>query len=647
MAEKEKETGTKTYKFKAEIKQLLDILARSLYTNREVFVRELVSNAADALDKARFESIRGIEMHQPDLSFEIKIDLDKDKKTFTISDTGIGMTKDELIANIGTIAHSGSAEFLKQVAENEQAGPTLIGQFGVGFYSVFMVADNVEITTRSYLKDAEAWQWTSDGTGSYKIEPIEVAARGTKIVVHLREDATEFAEKYRIETVIKKYSNFVPFPIKLGGEQINKISAIWREPKTSVKDEQYKEFYKFFATTSEEPLTWLHFSADAPIQLNSLLFVPKVNYEILGYSPKEHGVNLFVKRVLIQTDNKDLMPQYLRFMKGVVDTEDLPLNISRETLQENTTVVKIRNLLVKRILSHLADLAKDELDKYKEFWTQFGRSLKEGYMDYANREKIAELFRFNSSIHPNSEDLCSLDDYISRMKEGQKEIYYISGASRESIERDPHIEIFKQKGVELLYLYDPIDEFVFSGLFGFKEKNFVSADQADLKALQEIKSSEAVEEKNQAKQEIQKKEKRELEKLCTRIKNILGDQVEEVRLSERLTDSPAVLVTKEGGMSAQMQKIMQVMNKDADVPKKVMEINGSNDLILNMLSMFKNDPKDPYLSKAAEQLFYSTQLQDGFVLDPHKMVSGMQTLLLDATGWYIKDKNLAATKSDD
>jgi len=636
----EKQTGTKTYKFKAEIKQLLDILARSLYTNREIFVRELVSNAADALDKVRFESIRGIELHQPDLEFQIKIELDKDNKTFTITDTGIGMTREELISNIGTIAHSGSAEFLKRVAENEQAGPTLIGQFGVGFYSVYMAAENVEITTRSYLKDAEAWQWSSDGSGSYKIESIEDAPRGTKIVVHLREDATEFAEKFRIENVIKKYSNFVPFPIKLNGEQINKISAIWREPKSAIKEDQYKEFYKFFANTSEEPISWIHFSADAPIQLNTLLFFPKTNYEILGFSPKEHGVNLFVKRVLIQTDNKDLMPQYLRFIKGVVDTEDLPLNISRETLQENTTIIKIRNLLIKRILSHLSDMAKDDFDKYREFWNQFGRILKEGYMDYPNREKIAELFRYNSSTHPDNEGLCSLDEYISRMKEGQKEIYYISGANRESIERDPHIEIFKQKEIELLYLYDPIDEFVFSGLEQFKEKNLVSADQADLKSLEEIKTEE--EKKDKQKEEIKKKEKRDLEKLCTRIKNILSDQVEEVRLSERLTDSPAVLVSKEPGMSAQMQKILHVINKDAPPPKKNMEINGTHPLVLNMLSIFKKDPKDPYLSKAVEQLFYSIQLQDGFVLDAHQMVTGIQSLLNDATNWYIKEHEITS-----
>jgi len=632
----EKKTEAKTYKFKAEIKQLLDILARSLYTNREVFVRELVSNAADALDKVRFETIRGTEIYQPDLPFEIKIDLDKDKKTFTITDTGIGMTRDELISNIGTIAHSGSAEFLKKVTENEQAGPTLIGQFGVGFYSVYMVAENVTITSRSYQPDGEAWRWSSDGTGSYRIEPAGEAPRGTRIVVQLRDDAAEFAEKYRIENVIRKYSNFVPFPIKLNGEQINKISAIWREPKSSVTEEQYREFYKFFANTSEEPLSWVHFSSDAPIQLNSLLFIPKTNYEILGFSPREHGVNLFVKRVLIQTDNKDLMPQYLRFIKGVVDTEDLPLNISRETLQENTTVIKIRNLLVKRILSHLSEMAKNDFEKYKEFWQQFGRILKEGYMDYANREKVAELFRFNSSVHSDDKELCSLDEYISRMKPGQKEIYYLSGANREAIDRDPHIEIFKQKGVELLYLYDPIDEFVFSGLAEYKQKKLVSADQADLKALEEIKSEETAEDKE--KQEVQKKEKRDLEKLCTRIKNILGDQVEEVRLSERLRESPAVLVSKESGMSAQMQKILHVINKDTSPPKKVMEINGSHPLIRNLLKIYKKEPKNDYLSRAVEQLFYSIQLQDGIVLDPHKMVSGIQTLLGDATEWYMKEQ---------
>lgn len=636
----EKTSGKKTYKFKAEIKQLLDILARSLYTNREIFVRELISNAADALDKVRFESIRGEEIYQSENPFEIRINLDKENKKFTITDSGIGMTREELISNIGTIAHSGSSEFLKSIEENEQKGPDLIGQFGVGFYSVYMVADNVTITSRSYLKDAEAYQWSSDGSGSFKIEPLEQAPRGTKIELDLRDDAVEFAEKYRIESVIKKYSNFVPFPIFVDGEQVNKISALWREPKSSVKEDQYKEFYKFFANSSEDPISWLHFSADAPIQLNSLLFIPKTNYETLGFSPREHGVNLFVKRVLIQTDNKDLLPKYLRFVQGVVDTEDLPLNISRESLQENTTIIKIGSLLVKRILAHLKDMAEKEPEKYREFWAQFGRILKEGYSDFTNQEKVAELYRFNSSASKDEKELVSLDEYVGRMVEGQKHIYYLSGHNREALENNPHMEIFRQKGIEVLYLYDPIDEFVLSGLRIFKEKEIHSADKADLEALKEVKSDKE-EPEDEKKTERKKKEKRDLEKLCTRIKNILGDQVEEVRLSERLTSSPAVLVSKDDGMSSQMEKILKSVNQDMTPIKKVMEINGDHALVRNMLNIFKINAKDDYLTKAAEGLFYSAQIQDGFIFDPNKMVPVMQSVLKDATDWYLKDKQMS------
>lgn len=637
--ESKKTEGKKTYKFKAEIKQLLDILAKSLYTNREIFVRELISNSTDALDKVKFESIRGTDIFQPDVDFEIKIYLDKEKKLFTITDTGIGMTKGELISNIGTIAHSGSMDFIKKLSENEGKGPDLIGQFGVGFYSVFMAAKEVVVTTRSYLKDESSWQWSSDGSGSYKIEQInENTPRGTKIEVHLKDDAEEFSEKFRIESVIKTYSNFVPFPIKLDGEQVNNISAIWREPKSSVKEKQYKEFYKFFANATEDPVGWMHFSADAPIQLNSLLFFPKTNYETLGFSPEEHGVSLFVKRVLIQNDNKDLMPKYLRFVRGVVDTEDLPLNISRETLQENAVVIKIRNLLVKRILSHLSDMAKNETDKYNEFWNQFGRILKEGYADYANQEKVASLFRYNSSHLEKENELCSLDDYIERMKEGQENIFYLSTTSRDAADNNPHLEIFRKKEIEVLYSFDPIDEFVLSGLMKYKDKQVVSADQVDLDSLKDVKVDDESDTKKDEKEKTDKPDKKDLEKLCTRIKNILGDQIEEVRLSERLTDSPAVLVSADGGMSAQMSRIMQVMNKDAPPAKKTMEINGDHELVKNMLTMYKKNPKDKYLSNYVDQLFQVLMLQDGFLVDPHKMVSGIQSLLKDASSWYLKEK---------
>ena len=625
----EKKTTSKKYKFKAETKQLLDILAHSLYTNREVYVRELISNAADALDKARFEEVRGTKIADADLTFDININLDKDKKLFTITDTGVGMTRDELIANIGTIAHSGSADFLKKMADSDQAAPELIGQFGVGFYSVFMAGEEVVLTTRSYLPEEQAYQWRSDGTGSYTISTVDEAQRGTKIEVHLRDDAVEFAEKFRIENVIKKYSNFVPFPIRIDGEQVNKISAIWREPKASVKEEQYTEFFKFITNGSDEPFTHLHFSTDVPIQFNSLLYIPKTNYEVMGFMSREVGVNLFIKRILIQDNCEDLLPQYLRFMRGVVDTEDLPLNISRETLQENTEITRIRTVLVKKILGHLAEIAEKEPEKYHEFWNQFGPVFKEGYNDYINKEKVTSLFRFNSSIHENGEGLTSLQEYVDRMKDGQKEIYYLSSSSWEAMEQNPHLEIFRNKGLEVVYLYEPIDEFVMSGIREFNGKILQSADQVNPSDLKDIESKV---ESEKAEQE----ENRELGDLCTRIKNILGDRVTEVKLSERLTGSPAVLINPDGTMSAQMQKIMQTMNKDMKPTPKILEINGKHPLIQNMLEIYKKDAKDEYLSRASENLFYSVLLLDGYLPDPHKMVSGMQELLLDSSKLYVK-----------
>jgi len=622
----EKQSTSKTYKFKAETKQLLDILSHSLYTNREVFVRELISNAADALDKVRFEEVRGTKITDPDLPFEIRIDLDKEKKMLTITDTGIGMTQEELIENIGTIAHSGTAEFLENLVKDEQQGPQLIGRFGVGFYSVFIAAENVVITTRSAKPEAAPCTWQSDGTGSYSISDLEQAPRGTKIEVHLREDALEFAEKYRIENVIKKYSNFVPFPIKIDGEQVNKITAIWREPKSAIKEEQYIEFYKFIANTSEDPFTHLHLAADVPIQFSSLLYIPKTNYEFIGFAPQESEVNLFVKRILVQANCKDIVPRYLRFVKGVVDTEDLPLNISRETLQENVTLTKIKNVLVKKLLGHLSEMAEKETGKYNEFWVQFGRILKEGYSDYPNKEQISELFRFNSSYHKKAAELTSLQAYIERMAEGQEDIYYLSSQSRETIERNPHLELFRRSGIEVLYLYDPIDEFVLSGIQEFKGKQLTSADQANLSKLEKIQHVKT--------DKADQPDAREFGDLCARMKNILGDLVTEVKPSERLIDSPAVLMNPDGTMSTQMQKIMLTINKDAKLPARIMEINGAHPLIKNMLAIFKSNPKDQFLEKATENLFYSVLLLDGYISDPHKMIMNIQELLLQSSALY-------------
>ena len=404
------------YEFKAEVKQLLDILVHSLYTSREIFLRELISNSSDALDKLRFLSTKGTEIADKDLPLEIKVNFNEKKKLLTVSDTGIGMTKDELINNIGTIAKSGSADFIKTLQENKADANNIIGKFGVGFYSVFMVADKVVIKSKSYLKDAAPIEWISDGLGSYEIAEIdEKLPRGTTIEIHLKEDAKEFAEKYRLETTIKKHSNFIQFPIYLEKEKVNTVSAIWREPKSSVKKEQYVEFYKFLTYDNEEPMDIIHKSVDAPIQFHSLLFIPKKNFDFFGMNREDYGLDLYVRRVLIQHKNKDLLPEYLNFIKGVVDSEDLPLNISRETLQENIIFTKISNTVTSQVLSYLIDKAKDKPEEYIEFWKEHGRYFKLGYMDFTNADKYQQLLRFNSSNNQDDKGLTSLEEYVSKI----------------------------------------------------------------------------------------------------------------------------------------------------------------------------------------------------------------------------------------
>ena len=627
---KENTAQSQSYEFQAEVRQLLDILAHSLYTHRDIFIRELVSNATDALDKARFKAVKGEEIADPDLDFEIKISLDKDKKSFTISDTGIGMTKDELVNNIGTIAHSGTTEFIKQMSEEGKKDINLIGRFGVGFYSVFMAAEKVEITTKSANKEEPAYLWTSDGQGSFEItETPEDLKRGTTIKVFLREDAEEFSEKFQVKNTIEKYSNFVPFPIKIDDEQVNNISAIWREPKSSIKKDQYNEFYKFIAKQNDDALTWMHLSADVPIQFHSLLFVPKTNFEFLGFGRDDEGIHLFVKRVMVDAHAKDIMPKYLRFVHGVLESDDLPLNISRETLQENPHLFKIKNTVTIKFLSHLQDIAKKEPDQFKDFWKQHGRIFKEGYNDYTNKEKVADLFRFNSSKCSNADELISLQDYVDRMQENQEEIYYLSGPDREALENNPNVEIFKAKDIEVIYCYDPIDEFALPGLFEFKEKKIVSADQVDLDKLSKVAAKDEKDDKEP------KKDNKDFDKLARRIKDILGDKVEDVKISERLVDSPAVLVGTTTGMSSQMEKMMQMANPNSMPMKKVMEINTKHPMIVNLLKIYKKDVKDALLTKIANNLFNSVMILDGSVHDPHEMAAGIQDLLAEATKMYV------------
>ncbi len=634
------ETTTKTskFKFKAEINQLLDILVHSLYTNREIFLRELISNASDALDKLRFESNRGTEIIDGDLPLEITISYDEKKRLLTVSDTGIGMTRDEIIKNIGTIAKSGSADFLKQLSEHKDDANNIIGKFGVGFYSVFMVAEKVVVKSRSFKEDAEPIEWTSDGAGSFQVKTIdENLKRGTSIEIHLKEDAKEFAEKFRLEQIINQHSKFISFPIKIDGEQVNKTTALWREPKSNVKKEDYVDFYKSISYDNEEPLLTIHVSVDAPIQFSSLMFVPKKNFDVFGWNRDDYGLDLYVRRVLIQHKNKDLLPEYLSFVKGIVDSEDLPLNISRETLQEDVIFHKISESVTKQVLSHLEKLAKNEPEKYAEFWKEHGKIFKMGYSDYANKDKYMELLRFNSSANEDEKGLTSLSEYTERMKKGQKEIYYIVGASRESIGIDPHLEIFKSKGVEVLYLYEPADEFVITSVLKYKDYDFKSVDQADLEKLKKL---DDLEETKEEKEKLSSDDELHLSSLISKMKDILGERVTDVKISERLKESPAILINPEDGMSASMQKILQVMNKDTSIPKRLMEINKDSKLIRNLLKVFKADNNDPYIESVTEQLYESALLLEGYLADPHKLVNQINKLLEDSSDWYTNLKEM-------
>jgi molecular chaperone HtpG len=632
-------TAEAKFEFKAEIKQLLDILVHSLYTHKEIFLRELISNASDAMDKLKFESTKGTEIVDNDLPLEINIKANKDGKVLSITDTGIGMTQDELVNNIGTIAKSGTSEFLKVMTENKEDASNIIGRFGIGFYSVFMVAKKVVIKTKSYKKDAKPVQWVSDGLGSYSITPLEDdIKRGTTIEVHLKEDMDEFLEKYRLESIIKKHSSFISFPIKVEGEQVNTQAAIWREPKSNIKPEQYTEFYKFLTYDHEEPLTVIHRSVDAPIQFTSLLFIPKRTMDLFGYNREDYGLDLYVRRVLIQHQNKDLLPEYLSFVKGVVDSEDLPLNISRETLQENVIFTKISNSVTSQVLSHLTTMAEKEEEKYKEFWKEHGKIFKMGYMDYANQEKFSKLLRFNSSESKDESDIISLDQYVERMKKDQKEIYYVFGSSREAVALDPHLEIFKSKGLEVLYLYDPMDEFVMEALRKYKDFDIKSVEQADVKKLNKMKSVE--DEKKEDVEELSKEDKKHFSSLMKKMKDILGDKVKEVKESKRLSGSPIVLVTPEDGISSSMQKIMNLTGKSQTVPTKIMEVNKNHKLIRNLIKIFKSNDNDPYIKTAVEQLYESSLLLEGFLTDPHKLVDRVNSLLEDSSEWYTSARDI-------
>ena len=625
------ETETKesrTHEFKAEIKQLLDILIHSIYTSKDVFVRELISNAADALEKIRFQQASGATIKDADAALEIRIDAKKDDKILVISDSGVGMTENEVESNIGTIAHSGATAFLEQLKkdseEKKQADVNLIGRFGVGFYSVFMAAEKVVLTSQSAETDAKPVVWTSDGTGTYTIEsPAEEVARGTKIEIHLKEDSIEFADESQIKSVIQKYSNFVPFPILVNEEQVNQTTALWREPSSQVKDDQYNEFYKLISHDYQEPMLRLHHSVDGAVQFSSLLYVPQSNPEALGFGEGEVSLQLYVQRVLIDGENKDCLPKYLRFVTGVIESEDLPLHVSRETLQQNRMIAKIRDIITRKLLAQFQTLADKEPEKYIKFWKTFHRVLKEGYSDIVHKETLQELYRFNSSRFDNDDEFVGLGQYVESMPEGQSAIYYLTGASRDALDRDPRLELFRKNKIEVLYLYEFADEFVLSSLGEYKDKKLVSADHVKPEDLDVEKSDKDKEESA----EETDTEKTDIQPVIDRFKEILGDRIIDVRASERLVDSPACLIGDDGQLSSHMEKMMRMMNKTDDLPKRVLEINPKHSLISNISALVARDANDPFITAACEQLFEGCMLLDGYLTDPHKLVERMNSVL--------------------
>ncbi|MEZ6854484.1 molecular chaperone HtpG [Halodesulfovibrio aestuarii] len=627
---------SQSYEFKTEVRKLLHIITHSLYTNREIFLRELVSNASDALDKLRFAEAKGEEIAAAELEPSINIAIDKDAKTITITDTGIGMSKEDLVNHLGTIAHSGSERFLAELAESKDSASNIIGRFGVGFYSVFMISEDVTVTTRSYKPGSDGFTWKSDGLGSFEIIPAENAPeRGTVITINVKDDAAEFLEKFRLERALKQHSSFIPFPIYLDGEHQNTTPALWREPKSSISKEQYKEFYNYLTFDDKDPIATVHSAVDAPVQFTSLAFIPTFGRDLSSIGRDDYGLDLYVRRVLIQRECKDLLPDYLSFIKGVVDTEDLPLNISRETLQENVLIRKINQTVTKQILSHLERMAKNDADVYKEFWNVHGKVFRLGYSDYANRDRFAKLLRFNSSTHETADELTSFEEYVERAKEGQKSVYYISATSREAAKLNPHLEIFTRKGLEVLFLYEPVDEFVMDNLGKFDEFELVAAETVNPDSLKDF---EDVVKKEKA-EELSEEETATLSDLLAHIKELLGDKVTEVRLSERLSGSPAVLSSPDGATSS-MEKIMRMMNQDESIPKKVFELNADHPIIRNLLRIYKSDKNDGLVKETVEQLFESSLLLEGYLKDPHAMVSRINDILEKAGSWYSEIKKI-------
>lgn len=635
-------------KFETEVQQLLDLVIHSLYSNRDIFLRELISNSSDAIDKVRFESHSNMAVLEGDPEFKIKLIPDKEAGTLTIRDNGVGMTAEEVERNIGTIAHSGTKAFLTNLKEQNVAEhPELIGQFGVGFYASFMVADRVVLVTRRAGHDRDAGvRWESTGDGSYTIEACDKTGRGTEITLHLKEDLKEYLDEWRIRSIVKKYSDYVQYPVVMdvtrtevpkgvNGEEIegagtiekteeetlNSMQAIWTRAKSEISEEEYVEFYKHISHDFDKPLKTIHYAAEGTSEFKALLYIPAHKPFDLFYPDRKRGVQLYVRRVFITDNCEHLVPEYLRFMKGVVDSSDLPLNVSREILQEDVQIKRIQKNLVGKVLATLGEMKEKEPEEYRSFYREFGPVLKEGvHFDYGNRDKLQELLLFESTA-TEAGAFVSLKEYTERMAEGQQEIYYITGTSRAALEQSPHLEIFRKKGYEVLFLTDPVDEWVVQGLTEYAGKKLKAADRGDVSLASDEEKKE-----QEAKQEEAAKQ---YGALLQFINGKLADRIKEVRLSNRLTDSACCLVADEYGMNANMERILRAMNQEVPDSKRILELNPDHPLLQVLTGIYEKDQANPRLADYCDLLYDQALLTEGSpIKDPLRFTRLVSELMV-------------------
>lgn len=603
----------KSFNFKTETRQLLNILVHSLYKEREIFLREIISNASDALNRIRFEMLTDRNVLDPDAELCVRLSVDADNKIITIQDTGIGMTRGELVENLGTIAQSGARAFLEAAKDEEGELAEIIGQFGVGFYSVFMVAEWVRITSRSYKPRARAALWYATGEDSFQVAQAEKTTRGTTIQIKLKEDAEEFANEMRIKEIIKRHSDYVGFPIYIGDaeEQVNQQTAIWRTSKQEVTDDQYKEFYRQLTLDFEENLHHIHISTDAPLQVYSVLYIPGKSERGILSLRKEDGLKLYSKNVLIEEYSKDLLPEHFRFIQGVVDSEDLPLNVSRETIQATGVMARLKKILTGQVTKELEGLAEAEPEKYQTFWQEFGNYIKQGVaMDHAEREKLYPLLRFKTNLHPD--EWFSLDDYIEQMQEDQKVIYYIVGDDPKSVLRSPHLDYFRAQDVEVLLLTDPVDSFMLMGLQKYKDHEFKNVAQAELE----------VPEKEEDDQE--KISAEDFEALIKMFKEQLGDKVLDVRSTNRLSSSVARLVDPKDSLNPEMQRVYRYLDKEYEIPKKILELNPAHPVLAGLCAY---EGESELIEVIIEQIYESALLVEGLHPDLSDIVARVQKIM--------------------